>query len=323
MKSWALWMLILLLGVAHAQPAPVANANWSEGAEDCSAVTLDPLQVQRHDARTFILRQNVCLSFEANFLYLLIGDERALLIDSGAITDPSRMPLASRVMALLPERNGERLPLVVAHTHGHLDHREGDAQFESLAGVEVVPPDLEGVRNYYGFEQWPDGAARLDLGGRVVQVLPAPGHDSRHVVFFDEATAWLFTGDFLLPGRLIIEDTEAYQVSAERVADFVRDRPLTQVMGGHIEMDVDGELYAYGSTHHPRERALPLTKADLLALPRALAEFNGFYARHENFVLTHPMRSLAALATAVVVTLGLLGWLLVRFLRRRRRAATA
>jgi len=319
MKALIACMLTLLLGVAHAQTESAPAGSWGEGAEDCAAATPEPLQVRQHDARTFILRQDLCASFEANFLYLLIGDGRALLIDSGAIADPTRMPLAARVMALLPERDGAKLPLVVAHTHSHRDHREGDAQFASLAGVEVVPADVDGVRGYYGFDRWPDGVARLDLGGRVVQVVPAPGHNANHVVFFDDATGLLFTGDFLLPGRLTIDDIDAFTASARRVAAFVHDRTVTQVLGGHVEMDVDGNLYPYGATHHPRERALPLAKSDLLALPQALADFNGFHARHPNFVLTNPIHNLAVLATGAALVLGLLVWAIVRFVRRRRQ----
>ena len=37
---------------------------------------------------TIIIRQNPCVDSEANFIYLLIGEERALLIDTGASDDP-------------------------------------------------------------------------------------------------------------------------------------------------------------------------------------------------------------------------------------------
>lgn len=315
--------VLLLCGLAVAgEPPPTgpSDVRWNPGAEDCATSTQPPLQVHRLDAATFVLRQNPCASFEANLMYLLVGDERALLIDSGAIADPASMPLASTVMALLPQRAGVRLPLLVAHTHSHRDHREGDAQFASLPGVEIVPPDEQGVRRRYGFRQWPDGVAQLDLGGRIVHVLPAPGHNDNHIVFHDERTGALFTGDFLLPGRLTVDDAHAFEASAQRVAAFVRDRPVSQVLGGHVELDVDGNLYPHGATFHPRERDMALTKADALALPAALADFNGIYATHANFVITNPKRNLALLAGAVVLVLALAIWGVVRLLRRRRAA---
>lgn len=324
MKGWFAPVLAALMATAQAHAAEGnLDVRWDEGAADCAAGRWAPLQVHAFDARTFVLRQSPCASFEANFLYLLIGQDRALLVDTGAVADAQAMPLRQRVLELLPVRNGTRLPLVVAHTHSHRDHREGDAQFASMPGVRIVPPDLEGVRRFYGLPQWPDGVAQLDLGGRVVHVVPAPGHNPNHVVFFDEETGLLLTGDFLLPGRLTIDDADAFEASAARVAAFVRDRPVTHVLGGHVEFDREGRLYPHGATHHPDERALPLTKADVLALPKALADFNGFHARHPSFVLTNPLRNLAAVAIGALVLLALAIALLVRWLRRRRRARAA
>lgn len=320
MKAWKAVALATLMASAQAQSsAGNLDVRWDEGAADCAATQWTPLQVHAFDERTFILRQSPCASFEANFLYLLVGNDRALLVDTGAVADAGRMPLARRVLELLPARNGARLPLVVAHTHSHGDHREGDAQFASLPDVRIVPTDLDGVRRFYGLPQWPEGVAQFDLGGRVVNVLPAPGHNPNHVVFHDEATGLLLTGDFLLPGRLTVDDAEAFEASANRVAAFVRDRPVSHVLGGHVELDREGHLYPHGATHHPDERALPLTKADVLALPQALDDFNGFYASHPSFVLTNPLRNLAAVAIGALVLLALAVWLLVRWIRRRRR----
>lgn len=317
-------LLILLLAAmpqSWAQPgAGNLDVQWTGGAEDC-ALSPPPLQVHAHDAKTFILRQDPCAHFEANFLYLLVGTDKALLIDSGAVADPERMPLADTVQALLRRDGQPTLPLVVAHTHGHGDHRAGDAQFRSLPSAHVVPADLAGVRAFFGLDTWPGGVGELDLGDRIVDVLPAPGHHPAHLVFHDRRTQLVFTGDFLLPGRLMVDDIAAYRESAARIAAFFEDRPVAHVLGGHVELDVHGRLYPRGSTHHPGERALPLARQDLLALPRALDDFNGFHARHDNFIVTNPMNDLVALCAALVVLLALVGWGLVRVIRRRRRRA--
>ena len=73
----------------------------------------------------------------------------------------------------------KKLPLLVAHTHKHLDHRAGDPQFASVPSVQVVPFDLEGVQSFFGFTNWPNGIAHVDLGGRTVDVIPTPGHNRR------------------------------------------------------------------------------------------------------------------------------------------------
>ncbi|WP_149194625.1 MBL fold metallo-hydrolase [Luteimonas suaedae] len=318
-------LLALLLAIAPqaaGQTVPGSlDVHWNAGAPDCEATPQDPLQVHAYAPQTFILRQSPCTHFEANFLYLLVGHERALLIDSGAIAEAARMPLAQRVLELLPRRDGAPLPLIVAHSHGHRDHRAGDALFASHDAVEVVDADLEGVKAFFGLDRWPDGVASLDLGGRTVTVLPAPGHHPAHVLFYDDRTALLFSGDFLLPGRLLIDDTATYRTSAARAAEFFRDRPVTHVLGGHIELDVDGRLFPHGAQHHPHEHPLQLDKQALLELPAALEAFNGFRARHADFVLVHPMHNLAALAVAAVAALALIGWALRRLWRRRRAAS--
>src|SRR3546814_20111916 len=94
-----------------------------------------------------------------------------------------------------------------------------------------------------------------------------------------DRTGLVFTGYYLLPGRLLVDDAAAYRASTQRVIDFLGDRTVTHVLGGHVEMNVDGELYPHGSQHHPNERRLQMTRADLLAMPAAFADFNGFYGR--------------------------------------------
>src|SRR5580658_9727150 len=74
---------------------------WNKGSADCSKNPQPPLQQHPYNARTFILRENLCTTFEAPFMYLLIGSTKALLIDTGDISDPNVVPLAKTVMRLL------------------------------------------------------------------------------------------------------------------------------------------------------------------------------------------------------------------------------
>jgi hydroxyacylglutathione hydrolase len=140
------------------------------------------------------------------------------------------------------------------------------------------------------------------------------------VAFYDRRTGILFSGDFLMPARLTMEDSAAYHASALRVVDFAQARPLTHILGGHIELDTAGHAYAMGSHYHPNEHRLELSKEDLLALPAALEGFNGFYARHPSFILSNPRHNLAALAISAVALLIFIVWAVRRLLRRHRRA---
>jgi hydroxyacylglutathione hydrolase len=310
---------LLTATLACSQPMPGSlDVHWNEGASDCSATPQEALQIHQYEPQTFILRQNPCANFEANFIYLLIGSNKALLIDTGAVADPKAMPLAKAILELLPNKDYEKLPLLVAHTHRHLDHRAADPQFASLPSVQVVPIDLEGVQAFFGFNNWPNGIAHLDLGGRIVDVIPTPGHNPTHVAFYDGRTGILFSGDFLLPGRLLIEDAAAYRESALRVIDFLKTRPLTHILGGHIELNAAGRAYRFGSHYHPNEHRVELAKADLTALPAAFERFNGFYARYPNYILTNPIRNLLALVVIAVAVLIFIVWG-VRWLLRCRR----
>ena len=121
-----------------------------------------------------------------------------------------------------------------------------------------------------------------------------------------------------MPGRLLIEDAAAYRESALRVVEFLKMRPLTHILGGHIELNTAGQAYRFGSHYHPNEHRLELAREDLEALPVAFERFNGFYARHPNYILTNPIHNLVALAIIAVAALILIVWG-VRLLWRRRR----
>jgi glyoxylase-like metal-dependent hydrolase (beta-lactamase superfamily II) len=168
------------------------DVHWNEGASDCAKT-----------AQTFILRESPCSTAEAPFMYLLVGSTKSLLIDTGDVADPRQMPLAQTVISLLPEAGqtaGQtKIPLIVVHTHGHLDHRLGDSQFQHQSSIEVVPTDLAHVRNYFGFPDWPNGIAQLDLGDRIIDVIPTPGHYPSHVSYYDRQTGLFFSSDFFLP----------------------------------------------------------------------------------------------------------------------------
>jgi hydroxyacylglutathione hydrolase len=297
------------------------DVHWTEGSPTCAQNPQPPLQVHPYNTRTFILRENLCTTFEAPFMYLLIGSTKALLVDTGDIADPKVVPLADAVMHLLPGEGPAKLPLLVVHTHRHLDHRGGDEQFTNFPNAQVVGFDIDSVRRYYQFTDWPNGLAQIDLGDRTADVIPTPGHNETEVSFYDRSTGWLLTGDFLMPARLLIDDTRADVASADRVATFVKDRPISFVLGGHIEMNSAGELFPWESQYHPNEHVLQMTKDDALALPAVIRSFNGLYSVHGQFTMENSMRLLIAFAVLALVIVVAVVWMLVRYVRRRRRAA--
>ena len=211
---------------------------------------------------------------------------------------------------------------MVVHTHGHLDHRSGDDQFRTLPEVEVVPTDLESVKSSLGVANWPNEIGQIDLGDRVIDVVPTPGHYRSHVAYYDRQTGLFFSGDFILPGRLLIEDTKADLASARRAVEFAEQHPITHVLGAHIELDESGKTF-FGAGHHPNERPLQLTKQDLLALPDIVSGFNGFYAKRGVYVLMNQNRILILLGIGAIVLLVAIILILRRLWRWLRSPAAA
>jgi glyoxylase-like metal-dependent hydrolase (beta-lactamase superfamily II) len=310
------WIAFAASSSAQLVPGSM-DVHWNEGAANCTANQQPPLQVHPYDNQTFIVRENLCATFEAPFMYLLIGSKKALLLDTGDVADPKQMPLASTVMNLLPGEGTAKLPLLVVHTHRHSDHRAGDSQFASVANAQVVGFDIDSVRRFYNFTDWPNGLTQVDLGDRIVDAIPTPGHNETEVSFYDRNTGLFFSGDFLMPGRLMIDDTSADLASAERVAAFVKDRPVSFVLGGHIEKNASGDLYSWGSQFHPHEHVLQMTKEDLLALPAAIKSFNGFYTTTGEFTMMNSMRVLIVEAVGLLLALIAAVWVIVRFVRQR------
>jgi hydroxyacylglutathione hydrolase len=305
---------------AHLAPGSM-DVHWDEGASNCGSSSHPPLQVHPYNERSFILRENPCATFEAPFMYLLIGSEKALLIDTGDVADPNQMPLANTVMRLLPGEAPAKMRLLVVHTHRHGDHRAGDEQFTPFSNAQVVGFDIDSICRFYHFTDWPNGLAQIDLGERTVDVIPTPGHNETEVSFYDRNTGLFFSGDFLMPARLLIEDTRADLASARRAGDFVRDRTVSFVLGGHIEMDASGGLFPWESQFHPHEHILQMTKDDLLTLPAAIRSFNGFYTKSGNVIMLNSIRILIGEAFLVVVAVVALVWMLVGYIRRRKRGS--
>ena len=230
---------------------PTFPAHWNDDVTDH--------QVHRYDDRTIIIRQALRTNFEGPFSYLLLGSERALLLDTGT----GHADLRSVVDGLIGE-----LELVVAHTHSHGDHVGGDQQFETVVGKSA-----EEVAAYFGIARWPEQIVHCDLGDRIVDIIPIPGHHPSHVAFYDRATRLLLTGNSLYPGRLYVADWPAYRESVARLAAFVAaGNPVDRVLGAHIEMtDRAGVDFAMGADQHPGEHQLQLDPAVLTELAEVMA----------------------------------------------------
>jgi glyoxylase-like metal-dependent hydrolase (beta-lactamase superfamily II) len=152
--------------------------------------------------------------------YLLRGGDGVAVVETGSGRS------VARILGALAEQGIARDEVShVIVTHVHLDHAGGaGALLRQLPRATLVahprgarhlvdPSKLvAGTAAVYGEERFralygevaaapaervveaPDGFA-LDLGGRVLRLLDAPGHARHHLVVWDEATRGFFTGD--------------------------------------------------------------------------------------------------------------------------------
>ncbi len=247
---------------------------WIHGSADCESNTDPAIEVFRYDQSSYVLRQNKCTSFEAPFIYVLFGDEKVLVLDTGANERALDFPLYKTVQSLIKENSPQggktEKELLVMHSHSHSDHHKGDSQFEGKPNVTLVKPNGRAVRQFFAFSQWPDEEAHIELGGRNLTIIPTPGHQEEAISIYDPQTQWLLTGDTLYPGYIYVKDWNEYTKSIARLVLFTNTREVSAVLGAHIEMtDEAGEYYAIGTTFQPNEAPLSLSSGNLAALHSA------------------------------------------------------
>lgn len=133
------------------------------------------------------------------YMFLLEGDEKALLIDTGYGVGNLRAFVEKLT----------KKPILVANTHYHPDHAAGNGEFDCAyvsAGWEVDAPsvDAEGAvpfdlkkLPYPDYEKIIVGDGYVfELGGREVEVLEAkPAHCNSSLFFLDRTHRILFCGD--------------------------------------------------------------------------------------------------------------------------------
>ena len=183
--------------------------------------------------------------FEEVISYLIVGQRRALLFDTGLGVASIRDVVTQLTV----------LPITVLNSHTHFDHTGGNAEFpdilnedapfsrknaegqsniysrDALAPERICGSLPAGVRpGAYAIHPWNvsrrihDGE-HIDLGGRDLEILFTPGHTPDSLSLLDRASGLLFTGDTFYPGPIYLftpeTDFAAYAKSVARLAEFV------------------------------------------------------------------------------------------------------
>lgn len=151
--------------------------------------------------------------WQRNYSYLILGEERALLFDSG-----TGYRDISKVVKSLTD-----LPVVLMISHYHFDHIGNIDKFDTiylsdnqlkrqvvLENERIVPHKnshlgiAEGLKGKeFHFKKLLENKDIVDLGARTFEILYAPGHDAESIVLYDKKSNMLFAGDYLLKGPIL------------------------------------------------------------------------------------------------------------------------
>lgn len=285
-KIWIAFVLLSAFSCKVFQKTTTTDLNktkWISGSADCTVNTDPPIQVVQYNYNTWILRENKCVNYEAPFMFLFIGHKKALLMDDGATFSEDKFPIRKTVDSLVAKwekANNNQVELIVAHTHSHGDHTAGDGQFRNQPNTTVVGLKVEDVQSFFKLENWPQETSKFDLGDRVMEIIPIPGHHKTSIAVYDNETKILLSGDSFYPGRLYVNDWQAFKASTQRLFDFTSTHKIAYILGNHIEMtNTPGKDYPIGTTFQPDEHILPLTIKNLSLLNATLINLGDKPAR--------------------------------------------
>lgn len=197
--------------------------------------------------------------------YLLLGDKRAALIDTGLGIDSMK-----RVTDQLTD-----LPVIVLTTHVHADHIGSHGEFEKIyvhkedeewlingikgLSIEQIRYDMARditkpipktfrADTYKPYQGKPAGLAAdgdiFDLGNRKLTIYHTPGHSPVHISIFDKREGYLFTGDLLYtetPIFAFYPSTNPTDLinSLEKIA---RINGVSKIYGGHNHLHIDSSI---------------------------------------------------------------------------------
>lgn len=129
-------------------------------------------------------------------IFLLAGDDKALLIDTGM-----NLPNAADIARELTD-----LPLELLNTHADRDHISGNSAFGSFYMSPQEEPNYRSAGGTGTIVPVVQGDT-IDLGGRVLEIVDLPGHTPGSIAVLDPECRALISGDPIQDGRIFMFGT--------------------------------------------------------------------------------------------------------------------
>jgi hydroxyacylglutathione hydrolase len=220
----ALFMAAIAFGTS-----PSATAASLAGEPKPGVMATDGyFDISRIDAETYSIHEPQY--WQRNIAYVLKGETRAILFDSGSGT---------RDMAWIADKVTKK-PMTVIASHLHYDHIGSHASFAHVAMIDLPETRDRTNDNFYsprlttslapltdGFHvtEWWKAGDSIDIGGRRIDVVHIPGHSTDSIALVDRTKGYAFVGDHLYGGTLFANlpgsDVATYLASTRRLlSDF-------------------------------------------------------------------------------------------------------
>ena len=159
-------------------------------------------------------------------LYLIEGEERAILLDAG--TDIKEL---DKIVAGITSK-----PVTLIATHVHPDHT--GASINVFPEIYINAADMVNVAemmpNYKGTIKYLRDGETIDLGGRQIEVIFTPGHTPGSTTFIDKAAGYGFSGDAFGSGNLLlITNCSTLILTCQRMSAYMQKNGIQKLYPGH------------------------------------------------------------------------------------------
>lgn len=227
--------------------------------------------------------------WEETHSYLLLGNEKALLIDTGLGIANIKNEV-DKITKML---------ITVATTHVHWDHIGGHKYFDNIAvhklekdwlinfplPISVVKNNLLkepckfpknfDINKYQIFSGEPNIILKdndiIDIGNRKIKIIHTPGHSPGHICFYDLGKKYLFTGDLVYEGKLDVFYPTSNPIDFKASIDEIKKLDVDKILPGHHKLNVDINLI-----EEIQKAFVGLEKSDNLKQCNEIFKFNKF-----------------------------------------------